>query len=95
MYGSGEGPGNLHVNKPLPYSGGCRPHFGGPWGVVLGFGLELEDPEWARVWQATGESVRRCRAHGMGRRGLYWKGRWACLWVTSVTQNSQTSGGSV
>lgn len=28
-----------------------------PGGVFLGFGLELEDPEWAGVWQVTGEGV--------------------------------------
>lgn len=30
VLGSGEGPGDQHVNKPLPHSGGGRPHFGGP-----------------------------------------------------------------
>lgn len=28
-----------------------------PRGIFLGFGLELEDPEWAGVWQVTGEGV--------------------------------------
>ena len=73
MPGSGEGPGNLHVRKPLLHSGGYRPHFGDPEVSSRGLGWNWRTLSGPGVWQVTGEGAEGAQSSWSGTRGFIGK----------------------